>query len=204
MSVAIDVARDKIDLLMSFSLTCDHWDSSIVSVDASDYVTEIISYMKVTFSAVKSSLDAVGVDSFCFGCCGHVASRLMGCLVNGSGKFKDVDNGDVPIAEKVNVVGIWNFKRDVEELRTFADGTDVAQLGECFKVSFLFLFFIRIFYLNLFLHSLTHSPTKKKKKKKKRVSQRSSNHSAQPCSIAICHPYPPPPPSFSAVTPFST
>ena len=74
-------------------------------------------------------------EGFCFGCCGHISSRIMGIVVNGAGAFTETEQeGDiVKSISKINSFGICNLSLDVAAFESFADGCGVPQLGECFR-----------------------------------------------------------------------
>jgi hypothetical protein len=131
---AFECVRGKVDGILEFSLQPAEYcppDGSVAS-GPGEYVEQLVSFLRVTFG----TLDTLSTDKregFCFGCVGHIASRIMGFLVNGRGEFKDCDSGGVPASSKVNGYGMQNLQVDVAGLESFCVSTGVPQLKECMR-----------------------------------------------------------------------
>ena len=129
---AFQIARSKIDQLMSFSVEEAEWCEKAVRTEANEYCDQLINFLRVTFSNV-GMFRKVDKEGFCFGCTGHIASRIMGMAVNGAGEYEDVRDGEIPFIQKINAYGVMNLSLDVAAFQSFADGCGVPQLSECFR-----------------------------------------------------------------------
>jgi hypothetical protein len=129
---AFQIARGKIDQLMSFSVEEAEWCEKKARDECNEYCDQLINFLRVTFGNV-GIFKKVEKEGFCFGCTGHIASRIMGMVINGAGEFTDVQDAEIPSIRKINAFGVQNLSLDVAAFSSFADGCGVPQLSECFR-----------------------------------------------------------------------
>jgi len=130
---AFQIARGKIDQLMAFSVAEAEWCEKKGRDEANEYCEQLINFLRVTFGNVDN-FKMAEKEGFCFGCAGHIATRIMGMVINGAGAFTDVpQDTEITSIEKINGFGIQNLSLDVAAFQSFADGCDVPQLSLCFN-----------------------------------------------------------------------
>jgi len=145
-SLVYEICRNKIDMLMNFSLENFQWVSKSTRDMPNAYCESLIEYMRNTFRSL-SPMDEGSRAGLHFSCCGHIAERLVKLLTDKAKPSKDDvgegsqhgpsanekdDGGLLPI-NKIDAFGLKNLSVDVAEFMSFADGTGVPQLGECFN-----------------------------------------------------------------------
>lgn len=86
---AFECVRGKVDGLLEFSISPDTYSCASASDAPSEYVDQLISFLRVTFGTIDM-LEGEKREGFCFGVVGHIASRIMGFLVNGKGEVRVV------------------------------------------------------------------------------------------------------------------
>ena len=144
-SLVYEICRNKIDMLMNFSLENFQWVSKSTRDMPNAYCESLIEYMRNTFRSL-APMDEGSRAGLHFSCCGHIAERLVKLLTEKAKPSKDdgessqhgppsnekEDGGLLPI-NKIDAFGLKNLSLDVAEFMSFADGTGVPQLGECFN-----------------------------------------------------------------------
>jgi len=141
-SFVYEICRNKIDTLIHFSLENFHWVARTSRETPNTYCESLIEYLRSTFRSL-ASLDDGSRAGLHFSCCGHIAERFVALLVGNPVKSKDdamdsdsktgINNdGILPIA-KIDAYGLKNLSIDVTAFETFADGSGVPQLRECFN-----------------------------------------------------------------------
>jgi exocyst complex component 6 len=131
-----ELCRNKIDTLLHFSLDNFQWVAKSTRYTPNTYCDSLIDYLRKIFHSLKS-LDEGSRTGLHFSCCGHISERLV-MLISGkisteddTGIRHDETNGLVPIS-KIDAYGLKNLSTDVAEFESFADGTGVPQLRDCF------------------------------------------------------------------------
>ena len=129
-----ELCRNKIDTLLHFSLDNFQWVARSARDSPNTYCESVIEYLRTIFKCLRS-LDEGSKAGLHFSCCGHISERLV-MLV--AGKIEDGDNNASgensslrPIS-KIDAYGLKNLSIDVAEFESFADGTGIPQLRECF------------------------------------------------------------------------
>lgn len=144
-SLVYEICRNKIDMLMNFSLENFQWVSKSTRDMPNAYCESLIEYMRNTFRSL-APMDEGSRAGLHFSCCGHIAERLVKLLTDkakpskddgessqhGPSSYEKDDGGLFPI-NKIDAFGLKNLSVDVVEFMSFADGTGVPQLGECFN-----------------------------------------------------------------------
>jgi len=144
-SLVYEICRNKIDMLMNFSLENFQWVSKSTRDIPNAYCESLIEYMRNTFRSL-APMDEGSRAGLHFSCCGHIAERLVKLLTDKARPTKDDgdssqhgvinsskdDGGLLPI-NKIDAFGLKNLSVDVTEFMSFADSTGVPQLGECFN-----------------------------------------------------------------------
>jgi hypothetical protein len=69
-----------------------------------------------------------------FSCCGHVAEQLVKLLTDPvkDAEVKGKHASNIQPMAKIDTFGLKNLATDIQRFETFADGTGVGQLRECF------------------------------------------------------------------------
>lgn len=133
-SVVYEICRNKIDMLIDFSLENFSWVSKNVRDSPNAYAESLVEYMRATFQCLNAWDDGSRAGLH-FSCCGHVAERLVKLLTNPvedpEEKGKLGSKGIPPVA-KIDPFGLKNLATDIQHFEAFADGTGVGQLRECF------------------------------------------------------------------------
>jgi hypothetical protein len=131
-----ELCRNKIDTLLQFSLDNFQWVAKSTRYTPNTYCDSLIDYLRKIFRSLQS-LDEGSRTGLHFSCCGHISERLV-MLISGklstdddTGIRHDDTNGLVPIS-KIDAYGLKNLSTDVAEFESFADGTGVPQLRDCF------------------------------------------------------------------------
>ena len=144
-SLVYEICRNKIDMLMNFSLENFQWVSKSTRDMPNAYCESLIEYMRNTFRSL-APMDEGSRAGLHFSCCGHIAERLVKLLTDKAKPSKDdgessqhgpssneKDDGGLFPINKIDAFGLKNLSVDVVEFMSFADGTGVPQLGECFN-----------------------------------------------------------------------
>uniref|UniRef100_A0A7S2UJB9 Exocyst complex subunit EXOC6/Sec15 C-terminal domain-containing protein n=1 Tax=Attheya septentrionalis TaxID=420275 RepID=A0A7S2UJB9_9STRA len=136
-SLVYEICRNKIDMLINFSLENFQWVSKSSRDMPNAYCESLIEYMRATFKHLQP-MDEGSRAGLHFSCCGHVAERLVK-LLSDPIEPKEVSSGDAEPSDglapihKIDAYGIKNMSLDVMEFEKFAEGTSVPQLSECFN-----------------------------------------------------------------------
>ena len=140
-SLIYEIRRNKIDMLVDFSLENFSWVCRSARNSPNAYAESLVEYMRATFGCL-GPMDEGSRAGLHFSCCGHVAERLVKHLTDpveepeGKGKrsapSKPTTPGISPVA-KIDAFGLRNLARDINHFEVFADCTGVGQLKECFK-----------------------------------------------------------------------
>jgi hypothetical protein len=83
------------------------------------------------------SLDDGSKAGLHFSCCGHISERLVMLVAgkvseDGDSNTSSVQNSGLRPISKIDAYGLKNLSIDVAEFESFADGTGIPQLRECF------------------------------------------------------------------------
>ncbi|KAL7535682.1 hypothetical protein ACHAXR_010965, partial [Thalassiosira sp. AJA248-18] len=136
-SVVYEICRNKIDMLIDFSLENFSWVCKTARDAPNAYAESLVEYMRATFQCL-GPMDDGSRAGLHFSCCGHVAERLVKLLTDpveeseGKGKHASKSGGISPVA-KIDPFGLKNLATDIRHFEAFADGTGVGQLRECFN-----------------------------------------------------------------------
>ncbi|KAL7546319.1 hypothetical protein ACHAWF_009648 [Thalassiosira exigua] len=138
-SVVYEICRNKIDMLIDFSLENFSWVCKTVRDAPNAYAESLVEYMRSTFQCL-GPMDDGSRAGLHFSCCGHVAERLVKLLTDpvedseAKGKHHGTAKpGALPPVGKIDPFGLKNLATDIRHFEAFADGTGVGQLRECFS-----------------------------------------------------------------------
>jgi len=135
-SVVYEICRNKIDMLIDFSLENFSWVCKTARDTPNAYAESLVEYMRATFLCL-GPMDDGSRAGLHFSCCGHVGERLVKLLTDpvedseGKGKHGSKSGGIQPVA-KIDPFGLKNLATDIKHFEAFADSTGVGQLRECF------------------------------------------------------------------------
>jgi hypothetical protein len=132
-SVVYEICRNKIDMLIDFSLENFSWVCKSVRDSPNAYAESLVEYMRTTFQCL-GPMDDGSRAGLHFSCCGHVAERLVKLLTD---PVEDPENkgkhGGIPPVAKIDPFGLKNLATDIQHFESFADSTGVGQLRDCFN-----------------------------------------------------------------------
>lgn len=134
-SSVYEICRNKIDMLIDFSLENFSWVAKSVRDTPNAYAESIVEYMRATFQCL-GPMDEGSRAGLHFSCCGHVAERLVKLLTSPvddlEGRRTNSSGGIAPVS-KIDSFGLRNLATDIDHFESFADSTGVGQLRECFN-----------------------------------------------------------------------
>jgi len=134
-SVVYEICRNKLDMLIDFSLENFSWVCKSVRDTPNAYAESLVEYMRATFQCL-GPMDDGSRAGLHFSCCGHVAERLVKLLTDpvedSEGKGKNASKGGLSPVARIDPFGLKNLATDIQHFEAFADGTGVGQLRECF------------------------------------------------------------------------
>jgi len=134
-SVVYEICRNKLDMLIDFSLENFSWVCKTVRDTPNAYAESLVEYMRATFQCL-GPMDDGSRAGLHFSCCGHVAERLVKLLTDpvedSEGKGKNASKGGLSPVARIDPFGLKNLATDIQHFEAFADGTGVGQLRECF------------------------------------------------------------------------
>ena len=133
-SSVYEICRNKIDMLIDFSLENFSWVARSVRDSPNAYAESIVEYMRSTFQCL-GPMDEGSRAGLHFSCCGHVAERLVKLLtdpVDDLERGRTSSGGIAPVS-KIDSFGLRNLATDIAHFEAFADSTGVGQLRECFN-----------------------------------------------------------------------
>lgn len=137
-SVVYEICRNKIDMLIDFSLENFSWVCRSARDSPNAYAESLVEYMRTTFQCL-GPMDEGSRAGLHFSCCGHVAERLVKLLTDfpeepeGKGRSLSPKNGGIPPVTRIDAFGLKNLSIDIQHFEAFADSTGVGQLRECFN-----------------------------------------------------------------------
>lgn len=139
-SVVYEICRNKIDMLLDFSLENFSWVCKSARDTPNAYAESLVEYMRATFQCL-GPMDDGSRAGLHFSCCGHVAERLVKLLTdpveNSEGQqtrhSTSKTTGGIPPVARIDPFGLKNLATDIHHFEAFADGTGVSQLRECFN-----------------------------------------------------------------------
>lgn len=135
-SVVYEICRNKIDMLIDFSLENFSWVCKTARDSPNAYAESLVEYMRATFQCL-GPMDSGSRAGLHFSCCGHVAERLVKLLTDpvedSEGRVKLSSKGGIPPVARIDPFGLKNLATDIQHFEAFADGTGVGQLRECFN-----------------------------------------------------------------------
>ncbi|KAL3782704.1 hypothetical protein HJC23_012223 [Cyclotella cryptica] len=136
-SAVYEICRNKIDMLIDFSLENFSWVCKSARDSPNAYAESLVEYMRTTFQCLGPMSDGSRAGLH-FSCCGHVAERLVKLLTDpveeSDGKARSpLTSGGIPPVSKIDAFGLKNLSIDIQHFEAFADGTGVGQLRECFN-----------------------------------------------------------------------
>lgn len=129
-SVVYEICRNKIDVLIDFSLENFSWVCKTARDSPNAYAESLVEYMRTTFQCL-GPMDDGSRAGLHFSCCGHVAERLVKLLTDSADEHEG-KTGITPV-DKIDAFGLKNLAIDIEHFEAFADSTGVGQLRECFN-----------------------------------------------------------------------
>jgi hypothetical protein len=138
-SAVYEICRNKIDMLIDFSLENFSWVCKSARDSPNAYAESLVEYMRTTFQCL-GPMDDGSRAGLHFSCCGHVAERLVRLLTDACeepetrGKQSlSPKNGGIPPVSKIDAFGLKNLAIDIQHFEAFADSTGIGQLRECFN-----------------------------------------------------------------------
>ncbi len=133
-SSVYEICRNKIDMLIDFSLENFAWVARTTRDSPNAYAESIVEYMRSTFQCL-GPMDEGSRAGLHFSCCGHVAERLVKLLTDPVDDLerRRVGNGGIAPVSKIDSFGLKNLATDIAHFEAFADSTGVGQLRECFN-----------------------------------------------------------------------
>jgi len=133
-SSVYEICRNKIDMLIDFSLENFAWVARSVRDSPNAYAESIVEYMRSTFQCL-GPMDEGSRAGLHFSCCGHVAERLVKLLTDPVDELerRRVSSGGIAPVSKIDSFGFRNLAIDIAHFEAFADSTGVGQLRECFS-----------------------------------------------------------------------
>lgn len=138
-SAVYEICRNKIDMLIDFSLENFSWVSKTARDSPNAYAESLVEYMRTTFQCL-GPMDDGSRAGLHFSCCGHVAERLVRLLTDPceeldtrSKQSLSPKNSGIPPVSKIDAFGLKNLALDIQHFEAFADGTGIGQLRECFN-----------------------------------------------------------------------
>ena len=133
-SSVYEICRNKIDMLIDFSLENFAWVARTVRDSPNAYAESIVEYMRSTFQCL-GPMDEGSRAGLHFSCCGHVAERLVKLLTDPVDDLerRRVSSGGIAPVSKIDSFGLRNLATDIAHFEAFADSTGVGQLRECFN-----------------------------------------------------------------------
>ena len=130
-SLVYEICRNKIDMLIDFSLENFSWVCKSVRDSPNAYAESIVEYMRTTFQCL-GPMDDGSRAGLHFSCCGHVAERLVKLLTDPVEDAEGKHASNMQPVAKIDAFGLKNLATDIQHFEAFADGTGVGQLRECF------------------------------------------------------------------------
>jgi hypothetical protein len=132
-SMVYEICRNKIDMLIDFSLENFSWVCKSVRDSPNAYAESIVEYMRTTFQCL-GPMDDGSRAGLHFSCCGHVAERLVNLLTDPTedAEVKGKHDSNIQPVAKIDAFGLKNLATDIQHFEAFADGTGIGQLRECF------------------------------------------------------------------------
>ena len=133
-SSVYEICRNKIDMLIDFSLENFSWVARSVRDSPNAYAESIVEYMRSTFQCL-GPMDEGSRAGLHFSCCGHVAERLVKLLTDPVDDLdrRRVNIGGIAPVSRIDSFGLRNLATDIAHFEAFADSTGVGQLRECFN-----------------------------------------------------------------------
>jgi hypothetical protein len=137
-SAVYEICRNKIDMLIDFSLENFSWVCKSARDSPNAYAESLVEYMRSTFQCL-GPMDDGSRAGLHFSCCGHVAERLVKLLTDqpeepdGRGRAMPPKDGGIHPVSRIDAFGLKNLSIDIEHFEAFADSTGVGQLRECFN-----------------------------------------------------------------------
>lgn len=138
-SAVYEICRNKIDMLIDFSLENFSWVCKSARDSPNAYAESLVEYMRTTFQCL-GPMDDGSRAGLHFSCCGHVAERLVRLLTDPCEESEargkpplSPKNGGIPPVSKIDAFGLNNLAIDIQHFESFADSTGIGQLRECFN-----------------------------------------------------------------------
>ena len=138
-SAVYEICRNKIDMLIDFSLENFSWVCKTARDSPNAYAESLVEYMRTTFQCL-GPMDDGSRAGLHFSCCGHVAERLVRLLTDPceeldtkSKQSLSPKNSGIPPVSKIDAFGLKNLALDIQHFEAFADSTGIGQLRECFN-----------------------------------------------------------------------
>jgi len=133
-SMVYEICRNKIDMLVDFSLENFSWVCKSARDSPNAYAESIVEYMRSTFQCL-GPMDDGSRAGLHFSCCGHVAERLVKLITDpvNDTEAKGKNASSIQPVAKIDAFGIKNLATDIQHFEAFADGTGVGQLRDCFN-----------------------------------------------------------------------
>jgi len=132
-----EISRNKINTLIHFSLDNFQWVGARSARDTPNtYCESLIEFLRSTFRSL-APLEEGTKGMLPFQICGHVAETLHTLITAKpvvASNFNDGEKTDlIPPITKIDAFGLKNLSIDVTEFESFADGTGIPGLRECFN-----------------------------------------------------------------------
>lgn len=126
-----DICRSRIDAHLNYALDGFSWVQKSVRDMPNAYCEGLIGYMKSIFDSL-GPMDEGSRAGLHFSCCGHVSEQLLHILSDRPTEDSSRSDTVLPPISKIDAFGLKNLSQDVAEFKTFASGTGVPQLADCF------------------------------------------------------------------------
>jgi exocyst complex component 6 len=130
-SLVYEICRNKIDGHLNYALDGFNWVAKTERTVANAYCEGVVGYMRKVFDSL-GPMDEGSRAGLHFSCCGHVAERMVKILSDRAVEGAGVEEG-IPPVQRIDAYGLKNLSLDVIEFESFAEGTGVPQLVECFN-----------------------------------------------------------------------
>jgi hypothetical protein len=148
-NVVYEICRNKLDSSINFCLENFNWVAKSTRETPNTYCESLIETLRGFFKCLEP-MDEGSKAGLHFSICGHLAERLLDLIAGKVVKSKEDANAmdknsqhgilaenpnkdNIRPINKIDAYGLKNLLLDIEEFETFALGTGVPQLKECFN-----------------------------------------------------------------------
>jgi len=129
------ICRNRINELLRYSLDNFQWVARTTRDSPNTYCESLMEYLRDVFKCLRQ-LELKARAALYFLICGHVSEKLVAITFGKQSEDsaeKNESNDGLYTISKIDAFGLKNLSIDVKALETFADGTGVPQLRDCFS-----------------------------------------------------------------------